>query len=310
MLPFSAHPRTDPQGNVWMFGYIVGQNLLSVCQLDAHGALVRQAFVPAPYSDMVHDFAITEKYLVFVLMPYRYTQDMTNPSLSFVDHFSWQAGQPGYVLVVDKASLGVVQQIECPPTALFHLGNAWEVGNTLRFGVVGYTSFPEFMRKAGTVFDNAAMPYPETRWMEFEVDLSRRSVRIDTPLAETVEFPRFDMRRTGVETRFLYLMASRRPANNPLFGFNTVQCLDQRSGRCQSFHYGREFVAEEHVFVPHPDKDHERRGWLVGTAFDWVRERSLVSIFDAAHVDHGPIEQLMLPYALPLGIHGHFHAEA
>jgi len=67
-------------------------------------------------------------------------------------------------------------------------------------------------------------------------------------------------------------------------------------------------VAEEHVFVPAPGSDVENRGWLIGTAFDWKQRRTLVSIFNAERVQDGPMEQVALPYGVPLGIHGRFHA--
>ena len=314
-LPFSAHPRVDASGNVWSFGYLPGSgnflpggSAISVRQLNASGAMVRHAFVPAPNSDMVHDFAITERYLVFVLMPYRFDSTLTDPSLSFIGHYQWGAGQPATVLVVDKATLNVVRRIDIPTVSLFHLGNAWEHGNTLRFAIVNYRDFSEVMNKLGTAMDRAAMSWPESRWTEFEVDLAAGTVRTWQPYADTVEFPHYDLRRTGRETRYAYMMASRHPAAQPLFGMNVVRAVDHKTERMQEYDYGQQVVAEEHVFVPAPGSDVENRGWLIGTAFDWKQRRTLVSIFNAERVQDGPMEQVALPYGVPLGIHGRFHA--
>lgn len=306
-LPFSAHPRVDAAGNVWSFGYLPGAGMLVLYQIDASGTLVRQAFVPAPNADLVHDFAITEKYLVFVLMPYQYVPDDSRPSLSFLGHYAWRHGQPAQVLVIDKADFGIVLQADCPPVGLFHLGNAWEAGNTLRFGIVNYAHLPDLIDKAGSVMASSMTAYPQTRWTECEVDLAAKSVRMQAAHADTVEFPRYDLRRTGRESRYVHLLASKRRPEDVIFGFNMVQCLDQKTSQVQAYDYGHGFLLEEHLFVPDPGSEQEHRGWLIGTAYDWVRRRTLVSIFDAAQVAQGPIEQVSLPYALPLGLHGRFH---
>ncbi len=308
-MPFSAHPRVDAAGHVWSFGYLPGAGALALYELDATGALRRQAFVPTPNADMVHDFAMTERYLVFVLMPYRYLPHTDDPALSFVGHYAWQAGQPGQVLVVDKADFKAVRQIDIPATGVFHLGNAWEEGNTLRFGTVSYDDFPDFMRRAGDVMDHSLLAYPGTRWTEHEVDLAAGTVRSSTPLAGTVEFPRYDPRRTGRASRYVYLMG-RQGGEAELFGFNAVRRVDQRTAQVAEYRYGTGVIAEEHVFVPAPGSDAEERGWLVGTSYDWRQRRTTLSVFDAAQVADGPVAQATLPYGLPLGIHGQFVAAA
>jgi all-trans-8'-apo-beta-carotenal 15,15'-oxygenase len=268
--------------------------------------------VPTANADMVHDFAMTERYLVFVLMPYRYQPRPDDPALSFVGHYAWQAGQPGQVLVVDKADFKAVRLIDIPARGVFHLGNAWEEGvggNTLRFGTVSYDDFPDFMRRAGDVMDHSLLAYPGTRWTEHEVDLAAGTVRSASPFAGTVEFPRFDPRRIGRASRCVYLMG-RQGGEGELFGFNTVRRFDQRTAQLQEYRYGPGVVAEEHVFVPAPGTDAEERGWLVGTSYDWRQRRTTLSVFDAAAVADGPLAQATLPYALPLGIHGQFVAAA
>lgn len=306
-LPFSAHPRVGSDGRIWSFGYLPGAGALALYELDANGTLLRQGFVPTPSADMVHDFAITERYLVFVLMPYAYRPSQ-DPSLSFVGHYAWQAGQPSRVLVVDKASFAPVVTVETEGFGLFHLGNAWELGNTLRFGAAAYDDFPSVMAATADVMDGSMRPWPRARWNEFELDLSTRSLRRNTIDDTPIEFPRFDARRSGQASRFLYLLANRHAANAPVFGFDTVRALDQQTAQVQEYRYASEVIAEEHVFVPAPGSAQENRGWLLGTAYDWLRRQTLVSIFDAAAVAQGPIEQVRLPYGLPLGLHGQFQA--
>ena len=71
--PFSAHPRTAPDGTVWNFGYVPGSGKLLVYEIAPDGRLRRQQVLDAPQADMVHDFAITGRHLVFLLMPLRFS---------------------------------------------------------------------------------------------------------------------------------------------------------------------------------------------------------------------------------------------
>ena len=78
--------------------------------------------------------------------------------------------------------------------------------------------------------------------------------------------------------------------------------------RRQVHRYGPDMLAEEHVFVPRPGSERPDDGWLVGTVLDTTRARTGLMVLDAGHVDAGPIAQAWLPYAVPLGFHGHFAA--
>ena len=70
--------------------------------------------------------------------------------------------------------------------------------------------------------------------------------------------------------------------------------------------YGRDIMAEEHVFVPRPGSARPDDGWLVGTLLDPTRDRSGIAVLDAQRIGDGPLATAWLPYAFPLGFHGHF----
>jgi carotenoid cleavage dioxygenase len=90
--------------------------------------------------------------------------------------------------------------------------------------------------------------------------------------------------------------------------FQGVQLLDIETGRARRHDYGDHAVAEEHILVPKPGKTGERDAWLLGTTFDSRRQATVLNVLDAAHVEDGPIAQAVLPYTLPLGLHGNFTA--
>ena len=68
--------------------------------------------------------------------------------------------------------------------------------------------------------------------------------------------------------------------------------------------YPRDQIPEEHVFVPRGEDEGD--GWLIGPYLDVGREATGFNVFDAKHISEGPVWQGVLPYPLPLGLHGTF----
>ena len=72
--PMTAHPKIDPvTGEMHFFGYdIMGPPWLRYHVVDASGALVRSVDITIAGPSMVHDFAITERNVVFFDLPVVY----------------------------------------------------------------------------------------------------------------------------------------------------------------------------------------------------------------------------------------------
>lgn len=121
--------------------------------------------------------------------------------------------------------------------------------------------------------------------------------------SEPAEFPRVAPGLTGLRNRYVYLLTGQ---DRPGWPFSRVTRRDLENGRDRSFEFGPDRIPEEHVFVPFPGSRNEEQGWLVGTVLDWRQGRTGVTVFDARHLDHGPLATAWLPYPLPLGLHGQF----
>ncbi len=319
-LSFSAHPRVDPDGRIWNFGYLGGSGKLALYDIDRHGRLNRATLIDAPNAEMVHDFAVTRRFLVFVLMPITWASISHNgersqasgagpkgPGAAFMDRLGWNAAGQVDVLLIDKATLGVAHRFSLPPFFAFHLGNAWEDGETVRVEVVRAPAFDRLMQAivGATTASPERVVLDQEPVSELRLDLRRRSARIETLPLRGAEFPRFDARFTGLPTSRLVLASRTRTMPEAVFGFNAIVSVDRKRARLQQWDYGERVIAEEHVFVPRPGSA-EGIGWVVGTSYDWRVQRSRLSVFDAAQVDAGPIAQAELPYRLPLGLHGQF----
>lgn len=305
--PFSAHPRVAADGTVWNFGYLSGSGRLLIYHLSAQGQLLRQQVLELPQTDMVHDFAITQNHLVFLLQPlHADLQHGEAPNL--LDTLRWDAQAPLLACIVSQADFSV-RRIELPNSGLFHIGNAWERGNTLRLAYVHHHNLLDALQS----FDLSPHPRPSapirTEWREIVIDLLSHRAQVTKTGIDAVEFPRHDPRRTGHHSRLTVLLqrGSALELGGPV-GFNQVLVLNGEQQH--RFDYGPGWLVEEHVFVPHPERADEASGWVLGTAYHWPSQRTTLSVFSAAAVNDGPLAQWHLPYGLPLGLHGQFVARS
>ncbi|MEZ5653065.1 MAG: carotenoid oxygenase family protein [Burkholderiaceae bacterium] len=302
-LSFSAHPRIEPDGRIWNFGYLSGSGKLMLYELDKLGRLRRAAAIDAPQADMVHDFVITERHLGFVLMPLMSEPDLP-AGTAFMNRLRWQADAPVIVLLIDKDTWQISHRFELPSFFAFHFGNAWVDGDTVRITVARSADFDALMRRIGqaTRGERGDELAPQAL-SELVLDTRGGGARLQALPLSGAEFPVTDPRFAGRPSRHTFLLGGSDSRPDGLFGFNSVMRFDRQSGRTESFDYGADVLAEEHVFVPAPGAA-EGEGWLIGTAYDWRRSRTRLSVFETRSLGDGPIASAELPYGLPLGLHG------
>jgi carotenoid cleavage dioxygenase-like enzyme len=122
------------------------------------------------------------------------------------------------------------------------------------------------------------------------------------------EFPAIDPRVSCQQHRRIVMLTGdtvKRPPHS-YSGLNEVSVANLESGERQFYRYADSQIPEEHLFVAKPGSRAEADGWLLGTVHDWVKQSTILNVFDINSVDAGPIAQAILPYALPLGLHGKF----
>ena len=305
-MPFSAHPKVDATGHLWNFG--TSGAAVVAWHVDPQGRLAKVQVGESPYpGGMVHDMAVTPRYLVLPLPPVSF--DFAKPVPEGPRRFAMKPGEPLRVLVMEKDDISRRRVFELPPEMVFHIGNAHETADGRI--VLSYIGAPDtwFLDQAAVAL-MSARPAPNGHVSLRTATLDMKTGRAtQQTLAAEVEFPRMDPRRIGLPARFLVTGAAWRPtpgrANALLHG---VQMVDTQTGRTRRFDYGDHMVVEEHIVVPKPGKTGELDAWLLGTTFDARRQATVLNVLDAARVEDGPVAQAVLPYLLPLGFHGNFTA--
>ncbi len=302
-VPFSAHPKVDPDGTLWNIGCnLLPRPALVLYHIDRAGKLVKAGLVDAGPIGLIHDFVVTRKSLVILIQPFLF-EPARAARASVLDAHVWNPQAETRALVVDKDDFGKRRWHALPACFGFHYGNAWEeadgtirldhclagnpgiVTETLRYAMKG-----EFRPSAPLRYAQIVLP-PKT-----DGRIAGRG--------EEAEFAKVAPAAVGRRHRFVYTLGA--PDNPEGWHFRTVVKRDLESGRVESFDYGPGRIPEEHIFVPKPGGQREDDGWLIGTVLDWRKGVSGLSAFDARAVAAGPVAQAWLPYPLPLGFHGAF----
>lgn len=290
--PFSAHPKRGPEGDVWNFG-ILGRSCV-IWHLAPDGAVRKTKLIELPAASLMHDFAVTAKYVVLLLPPMH--GDAGGEPKSLVDRYRWHADRPLQVLVLDKDTLTIQRRHELPARFLYHLSNAWEdASGTIRLDAFLSDDATFAVKTARDLSLGRANPDPTGRLTA--ITLAPGGGATLDVLPGTGEFPRMNPRHVGSQHRYTYGVIA-----------NGIARWDLATGKHETFSYGPDTWSEEPVFTPRQGATDETDGWLTATVLNYGLGRTELAVFDARRVSDGPITRLACPYALPLGFHGAFVA--
>ena len=302
-VPFTAHPKVEPDGTLWAFGtsFIPAERLV-LYRIARDGSLVHAEVIDAGPLGMVHDFVVTERHLVIVVPPLVFEPEAAWNG-AFLDGFVWRPELGSRALVIAKDDFGERRWHQLPAGFGFHHGNGWEdAGGTIRFDLcVGDspTLMTERFRYVMRGETRSAAPEHYTRFSLYPN--GRAEVEAT---ADRAEFPRVAPAVVGRRNRFVYTLGAWDEVRDPWL--RRVEKRDLETGTVEAFDYGPGAFPEEHVFVPKRGGGSEDDGWLVGTFLDYERGASGVAVFDARRVGDGPVARAWLDYPLPLGFHGQF----
>ena len=301
-LPFSAHPLQDRDGSWWNFGALtmMGGAGLLLWHIAADAALLGAHVLEMDAPGYLHAFVQTDRHLVFLLTPFD-----VKPAGSFFEGLAFAPDRACTVMVVDKAAPDrVMRRFEVDFAMAYHFGDAFAQGSEIVVRVVRHRDVEQARSPHRATMLGHEGHSPTAQLVELRLDLRTGRARWDSLGVDGIEFPLFDGRTPSDRSARLYMPTNEGEATADYF--NAVQMLDPASGRREVHRYGRDILAEEHVFVPRPGSREPDDGWLVGTLLDPVRRRSGIAVLDARRVGDGPQAQAWLPYAFPLGFHGHF----
>lgn len=288
-MPFTAHPKVEPNGRIWNIG-VYGRRVI-IWRLAPNGVLEDAQVIDVGTSSYLHDWAVTERFLIIPLQPWIHER-MAAP---LVEGYVWREDQPFRVLVLDKNDYSNRRMYELPAMFFFHTGDAWEDRDgTIRFDLCVSANAHFVSEQARTMIHQNVAETPSAELVLAVLHADGRAELQRSGLHG--EFPQTDRRRQGL-ARDLVVIANDREVS-------TLSMMNWRTGAQESFNFGAGQMVQEHLFVPKGSSGGERDAWLVGVTLNAGARATEMHVFDAARVSDGPVVTWRSRYAAPLGFHG------
>jgi len=287
--PMTAHPKLCPvTGELHFFGYGFMDPHLVYNRVSATGELVQSEVIAVTGPTMMHDFSITENYVIFMDLPVIFDLEI---AMRGGMPYRWEDEYPARVGVMPRStserSFGSddVQWFDVDPCYVFHPMNSFEVDGTL---VMDTARYDELWRRDAD-FKNDAVLH---RW---SMDLTAGSVAEQRLDDRAIEFPRVAEALVGLQNRFGYAVASFDDDNSHLVKY------DLEAGTSTTHDFGVEQIPGESVFVPREGASSEDDGWLLSYVYDKPSDSSSFVILDANDVAAAPVATVQLPQRVPFG---------
>jgi all-trans-8'-apo-beta-carotenal 15,15'-oxygenase len=305
-----AHTKFDPVTGEWLlFGISYGAAMkLHMIVHGSDGTLKAHHVVPAPRQIYIHDFFATRNYFAFVLHPMMFSPlRLLTGQAAYIDALKWKPQDGNLVMVLSRNGDSEPLLLDAPAAFIWHALNAYEEDDAIVADFVGYDA-PDHFAPHDALFYRLMQGEMGTskapgKLRRYHIDLHAKTLREEIVDAGAHEFPMIDSRAALQKHAVGYFT----------FGGDTIinsgiKRLDYRSGAAQSFDFGADVAAGEPVFAPRPGGGNDE-GWLIVQCLDGTTERAFFALFDAAHVDAGPIARIHLPHHLPISFHGAWKAE-
>jgi len=284
--PMTAHPKICPlTGEMYFFGAQWSPNApaLTFHRAAANGELVESRTVDVAGHTMMHDFAITERHVIFLDLPVVF--DVARAQAGTMP-FRWSDTYGARMGVMDRIGNGSVRWFEIEPCYIFHVLNAYVRADEI---VIDAVRYPELWRDEAESFGHPTLH-------RYTIDTLSGRVHERALDDTSIEFPRVDDRRAGREHRFGYAI------HNDVAAGGAVVKYDLLAGTSQRRSFGTAAMPSEVTFVAAPSATDEDDGWLLGYVYDGGRELSDFVILDAR--DLSIVATVELGQRVPFGFHG------
>ncbi|VTU12930.1 Retinal pigment epithelial membrane protein [Variovorax sp. SRS16] len=122
------------------------------------------------------------------------------------------------------------------------------------------------------------------------------------------EFPVVDPLVVGRQYDRMVCITRSETRSTAMPGWDCLSSVTVDGADVQSYVFGDDWMVEEHVYASDASKPEMPAKWVLGTALNLRTRKTVLSVFAADAIDKGPVAQAELPYPLPVGLHGTFHA--
>ena len=300
-----AHPKIDPDtGEMIVFRYDVEAPFLTWAVIGPDGTVTRPPTVVdgVDAAFMIHDFAITEHYLVLTVGPALLDIGamMTGGAV-----LQWRPELGTRIAVIPRDGSSAPMWIHTDAFWVWHFANAYELpaadgspaDNRIALDFPWWSSLPLGLTGPGEPLHGA--------FTRATLDPAGGRLELEHLDATASEFPRIDDRLTG--RRHRYLTVGGLSGRHRLVPGEHDRLIryDMEAGTSQG--YDCDAVIGEVAFVPRPGGTDELDGYYVTFASSLGDDRAASAlIWDASQFPGPPIAEVAIPQRVPNGLHGNW----
>ncbi|XVE51624.1 hypothetical protein DITRI_Ditri02bG0056800 [Diplodiscus trichospermus] len=295
-----AHPKIDPfSKQLFAMSYdVVQKPYLKYFRFFPDGKKSPDVEIPLSVPTMMHDFAITEN---FVVIP--------DQQVVFKLQEMITGGSPVIYDKNKKSRFGILSKnasdskdiiwVESPDTFCFHLWNAWEEPESDEVVVIGSCMTPP-----DSIFnecDESLKSVLSEIRLNLKTGESTRRLIISESEQVNLEAGMVNRNRLGRKTRYAYLAIA-----EPWPKVSGFAKVDLFTGEVKKHIYGNEKYGGEPFFLPRDDncESAEDDGYILSFVHDEKAWKSELQIVNAMNLQFEA--SIKLPSRVPYGFHGTF----
>ncbi|RHZ55802.1 carotenoid oxygenase family protein [Aspergillus thermomutatus] len=318
-MTFTAHPKFDPKtGEMICFGYEAkGDGTPDVCYytIGPDGQFKDVVWLTAPVVAMIHDFAVTENWVLFPIIPQVCDIERMKQG---GEHWQWSPETPFYVGILPRrrAKSTDVKWLRYHNSFPGHVANAYEEPSgkiILDIGLSEQNVFFWWPDAQGNAPEPSSI---ESRLTRFTIDPTSTDLTLSNPQVlqtNNSEFYRIDDRFATQPYRHCYfdLMVPDRTdfaqvmpklgGGYPLY--NSLAHLDISTGELEVYSPGETHMVQEPVFVPRKGAATEGDGYVIALVNNYSTMLSELHLLDTRDFTKAQAV-ILLPLKLRPGLHG------
>ncbi len=305
--PFTAHPKVDPvTGEMFFFGYSPMPPYLRYHVVSPEGELEQSETIELKLPVMMHDFAITERYAIFMDLPAVMRPERLMSGKSFI---SWEPDKGARFGVLPRYGRGSeIRWFEVPSFFMYHTANAYEEGDEIV--ITGGRMPGTFMvAQETTIAASEQLESAEEGTMHrFRINLETGKVSVEQLDDAAIGFECVNEARLGRKARYNYasVLRNSKAVDGP--EFIALRKYDLETGSFESHVFEAGVIGGEGVFVPKRKATQEDEGWVLVLTHDTNTEQSELRVVDAQKYDRPPVARIVMKRRIPHGFHARFIA--
>lgn len=295
---FSAHPKRDPRTDeLHVMTYFWGWgNQVQYVVVGTDGRVRHTVDIPLPGGPMLHDCAITEKYVVVFDLPCVFNMEAAMAGRRFP--YMWNPDYEARIgLLPREGGAEDMVWVGVDPCYIFHPMNAYDDGDTVVLDAVRHPKMFDVERRGPS-----EGPPTLDRWVLNTRTGSFTHECIDD---RPQEFPRVREDLVGLAHRYGYTAGLGRG-----FAQDTLVKVDMATRTTEHRTDTARYGYGEPVFVPRKGSVAEDDGWVMALRIDTESHTSDLAVFDARDITGDPVGVVHLPVRVPNGFHGNWIPDA